>query len=109
MGNCEVLIMNKEIYRLKNELLHKICDRLVKLKQNPNGSKFKKYKMSCEIICTRYSRMKSAQRQRHSDKITQKYLSGEIERVVDLPEMLFLIEFGEGNKQIRQKLLDMIE
>jgi hypothetical protein len=53
--------------------------------------------------------MKSAQRQRHSDKITQKYLSGEIERVVDLPEMLFLIEFGEGNKQIRQKLLDMIE
>ena len=109
MGNCEVLIMNKEIYRLKNELLHKICDRLVKLKQNPNGSKFKKYKMSCEIICTRYSRMKSAQRQRHSDKITQKYLSGEIERVVDLPEMLFMVEFGSRNKQLPKMLIELID
>ena len=101
--------MNKDVYRLKNKLLRTINDRLVELNENPSNSKFKKYRMTCEIRCAEYSRMKSAQRQRHSDKITVKYLSDEIERVKGLPEMLFSIEFGERNKQIRKKLLDMID
>ena len=101
--------MNKEVYRLKNELLRTIYDRLVKLNENPNNSKFIKYKMSLEIRCTKYSRMKSAQRQRHSDKITIRYLSDEIERVVDLPEMLFLIEFGSRNKQLPKMLIELID
>lgn len=109
MWNYEGVIMNKEVYRLKNELLRTIHDRLVKLNENPNGSKFKKYKMTCEIRCTKYSRMKSAQRQRHSDRITGKYLSDEIERVTGLPEMLFSIEFGERNKQIKKMLIGLID
>ena len=101
--------MNKEVYRLKNELLRTINDRLVELNENPSNSKFKKYRMTCEIRCAEYSRMKSAQRQRHSDKITIRYLSDEIERVVDLPEMLFMVEFGSRNKQLPKMLIELID